>query len=179
MYVYRRYYAGNWPVTMWLWRKDASDKLQRLSEGGRTLSPMPQAQMTLLWPVSIAANLMYRVMAFRAMHLHGRLMPRLLRTALRGKSFDEFRYADGELMAGVLLGYNFGDGFLHDGHLLRLVQEQAQFAPGDLVHMSILPSPTFGRKREMQWTVTDASDPDHPIASGRAAVSDLTEMQPF
>lgn len=151
-----RYYAGNWPVSFFLHRKSAEHKFSALTK--KSVSKMTSDQMLDLWPPGVALNLMYRVMSFRAMHMHGRLVPQLVKRALDGdvKDIDEWRYSEGELLAGVVLGYNFGDGHLHSTSLLRIIQEECNFEPGELFHVTMEPSPTLplARARAIPWKIT-------------------------
>jgi hypothetical protein len=64
------------------------------------------------------------------MHLHGRALHTLLPKAVG--NIDDYEYLDGELVSGVVLGWNFGDGHLHNLPLLRAVQEQCGFEEGEL-----------------------------------------------
>jgi hypothetical protein len=45
------------------------------------------------------------------MHLQGRALPELLPRAV--DNMDNYAYSEGELVASVVLGWNFGDGHLH------------------------------------------------------------------
>ena len=40
---------------------------------------------------------------------------------------------EAELVCNSLIGFNFGDGHLHNEDLIAAVQDEAQFAPGELV----------------------------------------------
>jgi hypothetical protein len=51
------------------------------------------------------------------MHLQGRALPVLLPKAVA--RVEDYEYVDGELVAGLALGWNFGDGHLHTEQLLR------------------------------------------------------------
>ena len=44
----------------------------------------------------------------------------------------DYEYVDGEVVAGIVLGWNFGDGHLHREPLLAAVQAQCGFLPGEL-----------------------------------------------
>jgi len=68
----------------------------------------------------------------------------LLRAGLRagiGLSYEcnsggcggcKFELLDGEMIAGLVLGWNFGDGHLHDESLLAALQAECGWAPGDV-----------------------------------------------
>ncbi len=62
-----------------------------------------------LWP---GRGLVGKVVAFRLMHLAGRALCLLVPRAVDDPS--EREWVDGEILAGLVLGWNFGDGHLHD-----------------------------------------------------------------
>ena len=74
--------------------------------------------------------LVYKGLAFRSMHSHGRALNGLLPRAV--DDVDAYDVREGELVAGVVLGYNFGDGHFHNQRLLEAVQERCRFEPGEL-----------------------------------------------
>jgi hypothetical protein len=121
-----RYYAGNWPYGVWLFRGDSYRKLDRLTK----TSPWIYDQLERFYDHATAVGLVGKVMAFRLMHLHGRALPRLLPKAV--DDLAAYEYLDGELVAGMVLGWNFGDGHLHREGLLRAVQAQCGFEAGEL-----------------------------------------------
>ncbi len=64
------------------------------------------------------------------MHSHGRALNGLLPRAV--DDVEDYDVREGELVAGVVLGYNFGDGHFHNHRLLAAVQERCRFEPGEL-----------------------------------------------
>ena len=94
-----------------------------------------------------------------ALHLHGRLLPKLLPRALPGRDaarFGEYVCFSGEGIAAFALGYNFGDGYLHGSPLLDEVQERCGFAEGECVQVFVDSCPLFGRA--FPWWIRDATD---------------------
>ena len=73
------------------------------------------------------------------------------------------------------LGWNFGDGHLHDEQLLAAIQEQCDFQPGDLRCLFLESQPIH--QQRMHWRVVDAAT--GPISGGDIAVRDLLELQPW
>lgn len=171
-----RYYAGNWRVSGWMWRASADKKWDKVLKG-KAASGMTSNQLGMFWGPKVRLNIMYRVMAFRSMHIHGRLLPQLIRNVIKGESMDGWRYSEGELIAGSVLGYNFGDGFLHDSTLLRhVVQPAAQFAKGELYMISLSACGLF--EDEIRWEVWDASKPK-PELVGATKLAKLDKTQPY
>ena len=177
-----RYYAGNWAPSVWVFKPGM---LERLDERMIKSSPRHEVQLEGqiepgTYDVTIA-----RGWAFRAMHLHGRALATLLpRTyedlaetdadiAARGP--DAFELIDGEMIAGMVLGWNFGDGHLHHEQLLAAVQAECEFEPGDLRCLFIESQPLV--RQSMDWRISDAAT--GPMSNGRVQVRDLLELQPW
>ena len=121
-----RYYAGNWPFSVWLFRGESHRKLARLT----TSSPWVYDQLAFFYDESTSRALVGKVLGFRLMHLHGRILRRLIPRAV--DCFEDYEYLDGELIGGLVLGWNFGDGHLHREALLERVQAQCEFEEGEL-----------------------------------------------
>ncbi|MFP6684837.1 MAG: DUF3556 domain-containing protein [Polyangiaceae bacterium] len=165
-----RYYAGNWAYSVWLFRGDSDTKLD---EHIVKISPLPNDQLRRFYDEKTIAGLMSKIPAFRAMHLHGRALGLLLPRAV--EDLDEYHYYDGEILAGVVIGYNFGDGHLHDGRLLQSIQAQCHFAPGELRHIFVESQPLF--RRRLHWQIRDAAE--GLLEEGHISVSTLLARQPY
>src|SRR4051812_3023643 len=124
-----RYYAGNWATSLWLFRKDAKaeDKLNREI---CTVAPVVVEQLSAMYDRETADYLMVKALAFRALHSHGRALLALAHRATG--DVDAYEPRDGELVSGVVNGWNFGDGHFHDQQLLEAVQERCGFEEGEL-----------------------------------------------
>ncbi len=92
-------------------------------------------------------------MAHRFMHLEGRPLLEALPRAV--DDIDDYEWMDGEVVGGMVLGWNFGDGHLNDEQLLDAVQAQCGFEPGELRVVMVESQPLFGRT--MQWKIVDAA----------------------
>jgi hypothetical protein len=164
-----RYYAGNWAFSVWLFRGEAADKLSAITKA----SDHPEQQLRHFYSEETVVTLMSKVPAFRAMHLHGRALQLLLPKAV--DSMEAYTYTDGEIIAGLVLGYNFGDGHLHDHRLLERVQEVCGFGPGELRHIAVESQPLLGSG--LHWEIRDAHD--GLLDSGEIVVADLAALQPW
>ncbi|MCA9717198.1 MAG: DUF3556 domain-containing protein, partial [Myxococcales bacterium] len=122
-----RYYAGNWAFSVWLFRDESYRKLDR-----HLTKPAPWTadQLERFYDRPTTVGLMSMVVGFRLMHLHGRALHGLLPRAVA--NVDEYEWVDGELVAGMVLGWNFGDAHLHDERLLEAVQARCGFDEGEL-----------------------------------------------
>lgn len=164
-----RYYAGNWATSVWLFRDRASEKLDHLVKW----SPSVRSQLALLYDADTIDVLLSKVVAFRSMHLHGRAVQGLVPRAV--DDIDRYEWLDGEIVAGIVLGWNFGDGHLHDGDLLRAVQAQCGFEPGELRVVTLESQPIH--RPTHAWRIHDAHD--GLLAEGEVAVASFAERQPW
>lgn len=165
-----RYYAGNWAYSVWLFKGQSSRKLDtHLTKS----APRVQEQLAKFYDEETTIALLSRVMAFRAMHTHGRPLQLLLPRAV--SDIDAYEYVDGEIIAGVVLGWNFGDGHLHQMQLLRAVQRQCGFAEGELRCIFVESQPLGGSS--LSWTIADAATGVRE--TGEIQVRDIEALQPF
>jgi len=107
------------------------------------------------------------------MHLHGRALQQLLPLAV--DDIDAYTWRDGELVAGVVLGWNFGDGHLHSEALLEAVQRRCGFAPGELRCIFVESQP-LGNPF-LSWRIADAAEGQ--LHAGHIRVKDLLDLQPW
>jgi hypothetical protein len=166
-----RYYAGNWASSMWLFRKDGAE--ERLDTSLVKPAPVPHKQLTSIYDAPTAELLLYRGLAFRGMHSHGRALHGLLTRAV--DDLGQYDIRDGELVAGVALGWNFGDGHLHDDRLLSAVQFECEFDPGQL-RVIALESQPFGRATQ-RYRILDAAE--GLLEEGTVQVADMVSRQPW
>jgi hypothetical protein len=124
-----RYYAGNWASSLWLFRKDSKCE-GRLNRDCCGVAPIVIEQLAAMYDRETAEYLMFKGLAFRALHSHGRALLALAHRAT--DDVDDYEVRDGELVSGVVNGWNFGDGHFHDQQLLEAVQERCTFDEGDL-----------------------------------------------
>lgn len=164
-----RYYAGNWAYSVWLFRGESYRKLDRLTKS----SPWIYDQLAHVYDRRTSVGLVGKVLGFRLMHLHGRALPLLLPKAV--ERYEDYEHVDGEIAAGLVLGWNFGDGHLHDETLLRAVQAQCGFEPGELRCVMVEAQPLFGRTQ--RWRIVDAASGE--IEAGTLDVATLGAMQPW
>jgi hypothetical protein len=164
-----RYYAGNWAYSVWLFRGESYRKLERLTAS----SAWVHDQLARFYDRSTAVGLVGKVMGFRLMHLHGRALPLLVPKAV--DRFEDYEWLDGELVAGLALGWNFGEGHLHDEQLLASIQAQCEFAPGELRCIFVEAQP-LGRST-LAYRIADAKT--GTIERGELPVAELRTRQPW
>ena len=147
-----RYYAGNWPYSVWLCKDGVLD---RISQAFSTAGGHPKKQLARLYDQEVVESSMQLVSAFRSVHLQGRVLHDALPLAYRGVEEQTLEHHDGEVIAGWLLGWNFGDGHLHNEQLVDIVQAHCHFEPGDLRCIFVEGQPLL--RHIFHWRVYDAA----------------------
>ena len=168
-----RYYAGNWASSVWCFRTGVEDKIEA---DVIKSSALTAKQIARLYDTNTAEIISDKARAFRSMHVHGRALNGLLPRAL-GKDADEADYAlrEGETVAGPLIGWNFGEGHLHNEQLVEAVQRRCQLEEGDLRVIILEGQPIQTKK---QWyRIVDAKT--GLIEEGYVAVDDMLARQPW
>jgi hypothetical protein len=167
-----RYYAGNWATSQWLFRKQGRVEA-RLDQELVKPAPIVTEQLAKFYDPELIDVLIYKGLAFRSMHSHGRALNGLVQRAV--DDVEEYDVREGELVAGVVLGYNFGDGHFHDQRLLAAVQERCRFEPGD-VRVVVLESQPAQVQRQ-RYRIFDAAS--GLVEEGWVNVADMVERQPW
>ncbi|MEM7135948.1 MAG: DUF3556 domain-containing protein [Myxococcota bacterium] len=165
-----RYYAGNWAYSVWLFRGNAIEKMDtHIKKPAKTV----RAQLREVYDETTVTGILSKVPVFRAMHVQGRILHTLIPKAV--DDIDNYEYADGEAIAGLLLGWNMGDGHLHHQDLLDAVQLECAYDRGELRCIFVESQPIF--RPFFDWRIVDAQE--GVIESGRTPVSELLPLQPW
>jgi hypothetical protein len=167
-----RYYAGNWATSQWLFRKD-TDAEAKLDSSIVKSAPIPVEQLVKFYDRQTAEMLLYKGLAFRSMHSHGRAINGLLPHAV--DELESYRIREGELIAGVVLGYNFGDGHFHNEKLLAAVQERCRFEPGEVRVVTIESQPAHIQRQ--RYRIFDAAT--GLLEEGWVDVAAMVTRQPW
>ena len=168
-----RYYAGNWAMSVWLFRGDSYRKLH-------ACVPMPAPwiydQMGRLFDRATCAAVIGKVIGFRLMHLHGRSLGILVPRALPpGSQLADYEWLDGELVAGMALGWNFGDGHLHDHRLLHMLQDACAFEEGEVRCMFVESQPLG--QTSLSYRIFDGKRGE--LEAGTLDIAELRTRQPW
>lgn len=165
-----RYYAGNWATSAWFFRGDAED---RLEEHLVTSSRLPKNQLAKLYDEQAVALMLTKIHSFRGMHTHGRAHNGLTRRVVGDG--EGWTIREGETVGGFALGWNFGEGHLHNSQLLGAIQERCGFAPGE-VRVMVLESQPIHRGTQ-HYEIWDAAL--GLLEEGDVLVSDMLTRQPW
>jgi hypothetical protein len=169
--VSMRYYAGNWAWNAWLFHDGSHEKLYKLKRA----APLLYEQQRRFLPAEQAVQADSGFLAFRTLHLQGRVLGMLLPKATDGNPFQEYLYADGETVAGSVLGWNFGEGHFADERLIAAVQRQCDFADGELRVICVEGQPLLGST--LHWRIVDARRGQ--LAEGHVELEELMKRKPW
>jgi Transmembrane protein of unknown function (DUF3556) len=165
-----RQYAGNWASALWAFAPGAEDKLNAVKRPtGNQVDQLVAFGYEPKW----ADVTMQQVIAWRTMHSQGRGLFSLLLRHL--PDIDARIVREGEFVCNSLIGFNFGDGHLHNEDLIRAVQAQAGFEPGELVVVWVESQPVH--RGDQAYKVIDAAL--GVIERGTWRVADAVAEQPW
>ncbi|MCW2554995.1 MAG: conserved hypothetical rane protein [Mycobacterium sp.] len=165
-----RQYAGNWASAVWAFTPGAEAKLNKVT---RTAKNQVDQFVEFGYEPQWAEITMQSTIAWRTMHSQGRGLFSVLLKTLPDINTRTVREA--EFTCNSLIGFNFGDGHLHDEDLITAVQRQAVFEPGELVVVWV-ESQGWGSKVQ-HYKVIDAAL--GVIERGTWKVADAVAEQPW
>ncbi|MGW4532348.1 DUF3556 domain-containing protein [Nocardia sp. NPDC004340] len=123
-----RQYAGNWASAVWAFTPGAEGKLDRVT---RTAKNQVDQFVEFGYEPQWAEVTMQQVTAWRTMHSQGRGLFSVLLKNL--PDIDSRTVREGEFLCNSVIGFNFGDGHLHNADFIAAVQREACFEPGEAV----------------------------------------------
>ncbi|CAJ1580546.1 DUF3556 domain-containing protein [[Mycobacterium] wendilense] len=172
-----RYYAGNWDTTLWCLKPSATAKIDRHLVA---IASMPQAQLEKVYGSPEAAQIpQYLGYAFRAFNTHGRMMFTLAHRAMAGPSGTdseaEYVMTDGERICSTAIGWNFGDGHMHNEQLIAAMQRRCGFEPGEVRVVLIDAQPIH--RQTQRYRLVDAATGE--FETGYIKVADAVTRQPW
>ncbi len=168
-----RYYAGNWDTSLWCVKPSASDKI---TNGIVAIASMPAAQMEKFYGSKETAE-MYQYMgyAFRSFNTHGRAMFTLAHRTMAGHDEADYVLTDGERICSTAIGWNFGDGHMHNEQLIAALQKRCHFEPGE-VRVLLLDAQPIHKQRQ-EYRLVDAATGE--FERGYVMVADMVTRQPW
>jgi hypothetical protein len=168
-----RYYAGNWDTTLWCIKPSANDKISR---GIVAIASMPQAQLERFYGSPEAAQIpIYMGYAFRGFNTHGRALFTLAHRAMAGQNEDDYVITDGERICSTAIGWNFGDGHMHNEQLIAAMQKRCHFEPGEVRVVLLDAQPIH--KQTQAYRLVDAATGE--FEHGTVKVADMVTRQPW
>ncbi|MDT5359150.1 MAG: hypothetical protein QOC69_912, partial [Mycobacterium sp.] len=168
-----RYYAGNWDTTLWCLKPAAEEKI---AKNIVAIASMPAAQMEKFYGSKETAEMyLYMGYAFRAFNTHGRAMFTLAHRAMAGQNEDDYMLTDGERICSTAIGWNFGDGHMHNEQLIAALQERCRFEPGEVRILLLDAQPIH--KQQQEYRLVDAATGE--FERGIVRVADMATRQPW
>jgi hypothetical protein len=168
-----RYYAGNWDTGLWCMKPSAE---QKIADNIVSIASMPAAQMEKFYGSKETAEMyLYMGYAFRSFNTHGRAMFTLAHRAMAGQNEDEYMLTDGERICSTAIGWNFGDGHMHNEQLIEALHERCNFEPGE-IRILLLDAQPIHRQTQ-QYRLVDAATGE--FESGYVKVADMVTRQPW
>ena len=168
-----RYYAGNWDTTLWCITPSAEAKI---NTGLVSIANMPAAQLEKFYGSKEAAQIpIYMGYAFRGFNTHGRALFTLAHRAMAGHNEDDYSVTDGERICSTALGWNFGDGHMHNEQLIAAMQRRCHFEPGE-VRVVLLDAQPIHRQTQ-RYRLVDAATGE--FERGYVNVGDMVARQPW
>jgi len=168
-----RYYAGNWDTTLWCLKPSAE---QKISAGIVAIASMPAAQMEKFYGSKETAEMyLYMGYAFRSFNTHGRAMFSLAHRAMAGQHEADYTLTDGERICSTAIGWNFGDGHMHNEQLIAALHERCHFEPGE-VRVLLLDAQPIHKQRQ-EYRLVDAATGE--FERGYVNVADMVTRQPW
>jgi hypothetical protein len=168
-----RYYAGNWDTGLWCIKPSAE---QKIADNIVSIASMPQAQMERYYGDPETAQMyLYMGYAFRSFNTHGRAMFTLAHRAMAGQNEDDYVLSDGERVCSTAIGWNFGDGHMHNEQLIEALQERCHFEPGE-IRILLLDAQPIHRQTQ-QYRLVDAATGE--FERGYVKVADMATRQPW
>jgi hypothetical protein len=166
-----RQYAGNWASAMWAFSPGSEAKLdERVVKG----APMQKQQLTDIYGAEAAEVILYQTLGWRSMHSQARGLNSVMMNQL-GEDIDTYTLREAEFACNAVIGFNFGDGHLHDHKMIAAIQKRCRFAPGEFIVVWVESEPV-GNGRQ-QYLVIDAAV--GIVERGSWAVADAVAEQPW
>jgi hypothetical protein len=168
-----RYYAGNWDTTQWCMKPSAEVKI---NQGLVAIASMPQSQVERIYGSPEQALVMlHSGYAFRAMNTHGRALFTLVHRAMADGNEDDYVITEGERLCSTAIGWNFGDGHMHNEQLIAAMQERCHFEPGEVRVVLLDAQPIH--KQTQEYRLVDAATGE--FERGLVKVADMATRQPW
>jgi hypothetical protein len=165
-----RQYAGNWASALWAFAPGAEAKLNGVTRP--TTNQVDQLQ-AMGYPAEIAEITMQQTIAWRSMHSQGRGLFSLLIKHI--PELDRYTVREAEFGCNSVIGFNFGEGHLHDKSLIAAIQKRCGFEPGEFIVVWVESQPIH--KPTQRYTVIDAAL--GVIETGTWNVADAVREQPW
>ncbi|GAC57699.1 hypothetical protein GOHSU_23_00450 [Gordonia hirsuta DSM 44140 = NBRC 16056] len=147
-----RQYAGNWAAALWAFTPGAEAKLNE-----HVVRPAKNQidQLTPDYGPEAAEITMEQTIAWRSLHSQGRGLFSVLYRELGEDQIDAYDVREAEFACNSLIGFNFGDGHLHDYRMIQALQNRCDFAPGEFTVVWVESQPIH--KKTQEYMIIDGA----------------------
>jgi Transmembrane protein of unknown function (DUF3556) len=166
-----RQYAGNWASATWAFAPGCE---QKLNEYLVKPAAMTIDQLEGMYDRATAEVVMHQMLGWRSMHSQGRALNSIMIKQL-GEDIDRYTLREAEFSTNCIIGFNFGDGHLHDHRFIESIQRRCAFAPGEFIVVWIESQPVH--KNYLRYQVIDAAL--GVVEKGTYLVADAVAEQPW
>lgn len=167
-----RQYAGNWASATWAFKPGAEAKLNQIPGGAD--NQIDQLVDGMGFDPAAAEMTLQMTLSWRSMHSQGRGLFSVLQNYL-GEEYEDYSLREAEFCCNAVIGWNFGDGHLHDDQLINAIQRRVNFAPGEFVVVWVESQPIH--KPTQEYFVMDAAL--GVVERGSWLVTDCVKEQPW
>ncbi len=168
-----RQYSGNWATAMWAFAPGGEAKL---NERIKKPALMQKQQLTDIYGEKEAEVVMHQLLGWRSLHSQGRGLNSLMMKTI-GSDIDTYTLREAEFSCNALTGFNFGDGHHHDETLIRAIQSEVEYAPGEFMVVWIESEPWGPKRGRQDYWVMDAAV--GIVERGSLSVADCVKEQPW
>ena len=155
---------------MWAFAPGAEEKLNAVT---RPTTNQVDQFVAFGYEPQVGGVTMQQMIAWRTMHSQGRGLFSLLLRHL--PDIDTRTVREGEFVCNSIIGFNFGDGHLHNADMIKAVQDEAGFEPGECV-VAWVESQAFGSGVQHYQLIDAALG---VIERGTWKVADAVAEQPW
>ncbi|MBS9372165.1 DUF3556 domain-containing protein [Rhodococcus sp. B50] len=166
-----RQYAGNWASALWAFRGDEAEN--KLNENLTKFNANQIDQLGGAYGKEVAEIFMQKAVAWRTMHSQGRGLMSLMMRHL--DKLENYRIREAEFTCTTLVGWQFGDGHLHNEQTITAVQKRCRFEPGECVVVWIESQPIH--RKTLDYKVIDAAL--GVVERGHYHIEDAVSEQPW
>ena len=167
-----RQYAGNWASAIWAFKPGAEARLNEL--GNPAKNQIDQLVDGMGLPADLSEMTLQLTIGWRSMHSQGRGLFSVMQNYL-GKEYDSYSLREAEFLCNAVIGWNFGDGHLHDDQLTTAIQRRLSYQPGEAVVVWVESQPI--NRPYQEYMVIDLAL--GVVERGRWNVRDAVEEQPW
>jgi hypothetical protein len=166
-----RQYSGNGATAMWAFAPGCEEKVDA---GVKKSALMQKSQLAAMFGDDQAEVALYQLLGWRSLHSQARGLNSVMMCHL-GSDIDHYTLREAEFSCNAVVGWNFGDGHLHDDFLLDAMQKRCNFGPGEFTVVWVESEPFLdGRQRYFVWDSGAGI-----VERGSWSVAEAVEEQPW